>query len=75
MKSRHAEAQEVLSKVYPQASEHEIEAKVRVMASAVKQSAAITQRTPWLERLQSLYRVGANRRALSGYMTMSIANP
>jgi SP family myo-inositol transporter-like MFS transporter 13 len=55
----------IMGKIYPLASDKDLEAKVRAMASAVKHSVAAAEHTPWSERLATLFSVGRNRRALS----------
>ncbi len=65
LRSQAAEARVILAKIYPLASQSDIEKKVGVMARAVKQSVASTEGTTLFERLQALFSVGINRRALS----------
>ena len=56
---------DIMGKIYPLASDKDLEAKVRAMASAVKHSVAAAEHTTWSERLATLFNVGMNRRALS----------
>ncbi|OCF57200.1 MFS transporter, SP family, solute carrier family 2 (myo-inositol transporter), member 13 [Kwoniella mangroviensis CBS 10435] len=57
-------AHRLLSKIYPSATTHQIDQKVEIMRRAVQQSKEITDRTTFRQRLESLLRIGGNRRAL-----------
>ncbi|WVQ67991.1 uncharacterized protein L199_006197 [Kwoniella botswanensis] len=57
-------AHQILSKIYPLATTHQIDQKVEIMRRAVQQSKEITDRTTFRQRLESLLRIGGNRRAL-----------
>ena len=64
LQSQHTRARAILAKVYPYASEDDVEARYQSMATCVRESVMLTQTTNWWHRTQSLMH-GANRRALS----------
>ena len=65
LQGRLDEARCIIIKVYPLATPHQVEEKMRVMSVAAKQSVMISRSTGWWDRAASLVKVGTNRRALS----------
>ncbi|KAK4687878.1 MFS transporter, SP family, solute carrier family 2 (myo-inositol transporter), member 13, partial [Tremellales sp. Uapishka_1] len=64
LQSKTKSARSVLSKIYPLATEHQLDLKIQVMDTAVRQSVAISGSTTFSDRVASLVHVGMNRRAL-----------
>ncbi len=61
---RHDAALSVLSKIYSKATPGEVLAKKMVLQANIKQSLRIFEETTFRDRVESIYRVGANRRAM-----------
>ncbi|ORY32625.1 and other transporter-domain-containing protein [Naematelia encephala] len=64
LRSRSDSARDILAKIYPRADARQLDAKVQIMNQSVKQSVLVTQSTIWSQRAASLFKDGANRRAL-----------
>ncbi|WWC70515.1 uncharacterized protein I206_104466 [Kwoniella pini CBS 10737] len=57
-------AHQILSRVYPLATPHQIDRKLNIMRRSVEQSKELSRRTTFGEKLRSLIEIGGNRRAL-----------
>jgi SP family myo-inositol transporter-like MFS transporter 13 len=58
------EAYQVLAKIYRKATAQQIHAKADLLRQSVKQSIQVMEKMTFRERLDSIFKVGANRRAL-----------
>ena len=64
LRLRKLQAKSVLAKIYPRATEDQVDAKLATMAKSLRHSAVSGNRVNWFVRARMLLRDGANRRAL-----------